>query len=645
MSEIVLEREQTEIVVAGPLEEAELAAPPAAARRAAPLTLEHALYALALVAALALRLAALAAAPLHPHEAAAAWPAWLAANALAVDNAAPPTSALLYSAQTALFWLFGAGDTLARLLPALAGGALVLLPWFWRARLGRVPALLLAFLLALDPWLLALSRSGASTALSAALGLLALTALERIAAARPIHDPGEEGEQNGAGLADTGAWPVMAAIALGLLLISGPQAWGWLGVIALYALIAGRGARWDALRAWQPWAWGAGAALLAGTLALAQPGALAQVGGSLSAWLGLFSPGPYGFGWPWLRLLVDQPFLLTFGAAGLVGLARGLRRGDSERADRHAWFLLAWLAWAVALALLPGRNPFTLPLLGVPLAVLAASAAAALARLLRLGREDDDWREGALLAGVLAVLALATLFWFVGLLWGAEWTALPAQVAVLLAGVAVLVTVAYALWMSRRQAVLIAGTLSALALLGASLASAWQLAYRSEPDRADGFYAVAGHPGARLLAQDVQRLSAVRTGDPTELAVQVETGPGLTPDPQLGWELRAMRNLAWQPVAAPPADLDRNRAPLIVTQPALNASWALPYVGAAYTLRAAWLPGEQLPSLGDARAQGGGVQPLWANALRPWLRWLIYRDARPPALPPVPEQVVLWAAE
>ena len=85
-----------------------------------------------------------------------------------------------------------------------------------------------------------------------------------------------------------------------------------------------------------------------------------------------------------------------------------------------------------------------------------------------------------------------------------------------------------------------------------------------------------------------------------------------------------------------------HRAPLLITPPAVEGNWALPYVGADYTLRATWLPGEQLPSL---RGQEGGMQPLWANALRPWLRWLIYRDARPPALPPVPEQVVLWAAE
>lgn len=641
MSEIVLEREQTDIEAA--VEEAAEAAapapaaPPALARRAAPLTLEHASYALALAVALALRLAGLAgvtAAPLHPHEAASAWPAWLAASGQSVAHVAPPDAALLSSVQTALFFLLGAHDSLARLLPALAGGALVLLPWLWRDRLGRGAALILAFLLALDPWLLGLSRSGGSSVLSAALGLLALGALHRLAA--PPAARGTAGD--GAGLNGRGAWPGVAAPALGLLLVSGPQAWGWLGVIALYVLIDGRAALLP-LAAWRPWAAAAGVSLLAATAFLWQPAALAQVGGSLGAWLAIFAAGPYGVGWPWLRLLVDQPFVFVFGLAGLAGL---LRRTLRRRAGRGEWFLLAWLAWAALLLLLPGRTPFALPLLGVPLALLAARALAALAGL---RRAQDDWREGALLAGVLAVLGAATLFWFAGLVWGVQWSALPAQVVALLAGVAVLAILGYALWMDRRQALLIAAGLSALALLGASLSSAWRLAYRADASRPDGFYAVLGHPAARLLAQDVARISAIRTGDPTELAVQVETGPGLAPDAQVGWELRAMRNLTWQAVPAPPGDVERTRAPLLVTGPVVEAGWPLRYVGASYTLRTAWLPGEQLPSLRDARGQEGGAQAAWAAAVRPWLRWLIYRDARPPALPPVPEQVVLWAAE
>ncbi|HZK17109.1 MAG TPA: hypothetical protein VFC66_02585 [Anaerolineaceae bacterium] len=58
-----------------------------------------------------------------------------------------------------LFFLFGATDFLARLVPALAGASIVLLPWVWRERLGHKTALILGFALAFEPTFLLFSRS------------------------------------------------------------------------------------------------------------------------------------------------------------------------------------------------------------------------------------------------------------------------------------------------------------------------------------------------------------------------------------------------------------------------------------------------------------------------------------------------------
>lgn len=71
-----------------------------------------------------------------------------------------------------LFFLFGSGEVLARLLPALVGSAVVLLPYAFREQIGKKAALIAAFGLALDPLMVAYARQAGSPAM--ALGLVAL---------------------------------------------------------------------------------------------------------------------------------------------------------------------------------------------------------------------------------------------------------------------------------------------------------------------------------------------------------------------------------------------------------------------------------------------------------------------------------------
>ena len=57
------------------------------------------------------------------------------------------------------FFLFGAGNFLARLIPAVVGASIVLGPWAWRERVGQKTALILSFALAFDPTYLLFSRA------------------------------------------------------------------------------------------------------------------------------------------------------------------------------------------------------------------------------------------------------------------------------------------------------------------------------------------------------------------------------------------------------------------------------------------------------------------------------------------------------
>jgi hypothetical protein len=119
------------------------------------------LYGLAFLLALGLRLIQLGALPLTDAEAESALQALRIAQGLKPAIAPHPLYILLTA--PAFFILGGGTNFLARLLPVLAGSALVFAPMLFRERLKPRPSLILAFFLALDPGLMTLSREAASS--------------------------------------------------------------------------------------------------------------------------------------------------------------------------------------------------------------------------------------------------------------------------------------------------------------------------------------------------------------------------------------------------------------------------------------------------------------------------------------------------
>ena len=118
-------------------------------------TLEHAFYALALAIAVGLRFVQLGVQPLSDYEA-----GWALQSLRIIQGLKPaigPNPAYVHLTAI-LFYIFGPTDFLARFWPALAGCILVLSAWLLRARIGRIPALILAFGLAIDPGLVAMSH-------------------------------------------------------------------------------------------------------------------------------------------------------------------------------------------------------------------------------------------------------------------------------------------------------------------------------------------------------------------------------------------------------------------------------------------------------------------------------------------------------
>jgi hypothetical protein len=371
-----------------------LASPPTA--RGGP-TIETALYALAFLLALALRLLNLGLAPLSDAEANLALQALQAAQPGTAAAFTPGPHPAYIFLTGATFYLFGDTNFLARFWPALAGALLVWLPFAFRWELRRKAALILAFGLAIDPGLVTVSRQANGPMLALGFSLLALAFWH---ARRP-------------------AW---AGLLGGLSLLSGPAFWhGALGLglaWLFYRLLLRRAirpgevfdeanparafpSRPELLRGLMMLL----VALLAvGTYLLRQPQGLAAALASLAAYLGGWTSPPAV--WPMTliaALLTFQPLAVIF---ALVSLGRWLSRRLSDAAD-GAYPLtlpLLWLLTGLLLALLyPARQVSDLAWALTPLWALAADGLAEY-----LPEEPPhilSWLQAAL------ILILAALFW------------------------------------------------------------------------------------------------------------------------------------------------------------------------------------------------------------------------------------------
>jgi len=166
------------------------------------------LYWLAFLIALGFRLIQLGASPLTDSE------ATLALQALHITQGGAPLLGPQpgYVLLTGIFFaIINNANFIARFVPAIVGSMLVFAPYFFREKIKPRPALILAFLFAIDPGLVALSRQASGTML-AVVFLLFAWAMWRNQRAIP------------------------AGIFAGLALLSGPSVWAGLLAIGLTRL-------------------------------------------------------------------------------------------------------------------------------------------------------------------------------------------------------------------------------------------------------------------------------------------------------------------------------------------------------------------------------------------------------------------------
>ncbi len=521
------------------------------------ITIETALYGALLLASLALRLIDLDARPLSSAEAARALGAWQLAQG---HEPASVGSPLLTHGTALVFFLFGANDFTARLLPALFGAVVALLPYFWRERLGRGGAFLAAVLLAVSPLSLFASRSLGTEALAAGLGLALATALARFV--------------------DTGAPRALYASAalLGLLLTSGPGAYFVLLALAAVALavrVLGR-ARNPSVAALQE-CLGAGRAHLrraalvflgtvvgVGTLLLFHVQGLRGLGDVLDEWRrGFGAAGAMPWFSPFLWPLLYEPAVMVF---GVVGGIRAVRERDLAGSS----LLGCALGLSVMLAAWPARTSGDFLLATVPLALLAGREIAQLWRGAR-----SDWRglrDGVYVAvfGILAVYLYLQLAGFAAR--GNVEFVILTWVSV---GLVVMLTLGQGVLYGTDNALRNLGLAAAALALVMTLSAALGSAYNASGKGVEYLDPAPTSPQARTLAADVATWSLRRLGDAHEMSVAV-----VLPSPAvMQWYLRDFRNLRVFAGGAAPTD-----AEAVITlegaQPAAQGT----YAGQAYEL-------------------------------------------------------------
>jgi hypothetical protein len=322
-------------------------------------TLEHALYALALAIAVGLRFLHLGALPLSDYE--ADWALQSLRIAQGLKPAIGPNPAYVHLT-AALVYIFGATNFLARFWPALAGCVLVLTPWLLRGRFGRIPTVILAFGLAIDPGLAALSHLAGGPML--AITSVVLTGLMWLNGHR-----------------------AQAGLFAGLALLSGPSVWfGLLGLALAWAFVsafgkmvpaqgekkaadreAGAGParfRPDDLRV--ALLWGLGTLLVVGSLFVFSPKGLSAFAMSFAAFLrGWWTLSDVPLWQPLLALPAYEILPLALGIAGAV---RGILKRDADSVRLGLWALVA-----LVLALIyPGKQTGDLAWALLPLWALAA---------------------------------------------------------------------------------------------------------------------------------------------------------------------------------------------------------------------------------------------------------------------------------
>lgn len=563
------------------------------------LTVESGLYILLVLVAGVLRFWALGSHPLQEKEASIALDVWrfYTGGAASIRGHSP----LLFHGTTLFYALFGAGDYVARLLPALAGTLMVGLPYLLRPRLGRRGALLAAAFLAISPSFLFFSRqlNGDIVAAAACLALVA-----------GIFAYADQGRP----------WQLYAAAAaLAVALLASAATYTTLLVLGGFGVARLVRTRLASEAESPPSAWFAhrpgpnisrrAIGVFGATVLFLSTGLLVNLHGIqatldlISLWIAQFQPVAVGQPWHYYLSLLgayELP-LLVFGFLGACYLSRR---------DVFLAFLACWFAASLVLY----STTFTRPASGIlqillPLVLLAGRCAGDLLRQLNRG---ERW----LWARLTLFVSVPVLFHLV-MQMAAFGNPLdpgdPRHLALALLSVFFLICVVLVvgvLSVDWRTSLLSGGLVVLVALASIAVHSSWRLNYHQPGNPREIIAEKPTSPDVRYLAQAVEDFSNQQERQRHSVSITA-TGEE---DALLTWYLRSFSHLTFV------SGVVSDPTPVVIT-PLAESQYLEDYRGARFRLQSSWQ-----------------VADLPAHDL---VNWFLFRESLQPL---AHRDVVMWVA-
>ncbi|MCO6451533.1 MAG: glycosyltransferase family 39 protein [Caldilineales bacterium] len=540
-------------------------------------TVEQLAYALLIVLAVVVRLIDLGARPLAPAEAETALRAWQASQGLAPTLDAG--IALLFSLETATFFLFGAHDALVRFWPYAASVGLIFVLYDWRRWFNRPAVLLAATLLTFSPLVNAFGRRGDGAALVVFALALALAGWWRVRASE-----------------DSG-WTLLA-IGAALIFIGGPAAPSALLALALVMILSRRGQNLPRPHLSHLIIF-TSVLLVLGTAFFSQIGGLGLAAQNWSQWLSSFTFSPKGWLWGLIRLALDEPLVIPL---GIVAAVRLRKRSGALRALAFASLVMMLIAIM--------QGPYAVHTRSIITLLAALPAASAIIYLIK--RLDFSQVETTLYAVVVFVMIILGGLALTGYASSSDTNNLILLGSAL--AVALLLTIVFGFFIGFRPILLAAASvlIGVLALL--NFATAWGMAYDVSPPRFAALYQTDTRSGVYDLVATAVDISE-RSSRGEQWALPVALISGSSSDDVLHWYLR--QALAFD--VAQSAGLE-TAPPLVVAPAARQLPLTERFAGQDFAIFDAWDPADA--------------------PLRDQIEWALFRNA--PWIIPT-ENEVLWA--
>jgi hypothetical protein len=574
-------------------------------------SVETVLYLVVLVAAIVLRIIRIGDIPLGTLEAQQA----LAARAFYFPESASSgvvQNPITYAGMVLSVGLMGASETSVRLIPMLAGLALVFSPVLFRDRLGRLPALVASALLAVSPVAVSASRQVSGFSLAMLGIVLALAAFDRYWKYGRKRALIATGVALGFSLAaDYAVIMMLIALILGALFAAFTDEEAELEEAELSDRLFGV-------------PWGLLILSLSVTLFLASTlfflapqglGALADQFGSL---LRGFTQRVGGSTWMGLTITMYEPGLLLFGLVG-VWLA-------SQSTLAWQRFLAGWgFASLLLMLVYPGALPGHALWIVIPLATLAGLTIASM-----LALRDDAPRWAALLHSLLVVGLFGMMFASVSQYLndpqllpfppnappGAATANIPVDLVLLFAWAIFLIFLWFGIASTWEPRTAWRGTGLGLLFLTLMIATghSGMLAFTRSDSAFEPLNLTPAQPGLKTLIKTLDELGELAVGNSIDPSITVQADPNGV----IAWALRDYARVTFVDQADPTVATDIVITPADGIDPALGST----YVGQDFVIVANWSP------TGLSSAD--------------FVRWLLYRSASTPA---AEEKVILWVRE